>query len=196
MQNGIIAKDGTIRRPTYYDCVFVRLSFYLTKEKEPPSLVSDTITMSTFTLTSKAFDHNSEIPQLYTCDGENINPPLEVNGAPALTKSFVLITDDPDAPRGTFTHWTMWNIPGDTALIGEDSVPEGNTGITTAGTKGYRGPCPPEGAHRYFFKLYALDTKLSLPDGAERNVLEQAMEGHILAETHLMGLYRRQEEAY
>lgn len=160
------------------------------------SLVSDLNTMSTFTLKSEAFEHNSEIPSLYTCDGENINPPLKIEGVPEGTQSLALIVDDPDAPRGVFTHWIMWNIPAGTTGIEEDSIPEGSTGITTAGTKGYRGPCPPSGAHRYFFKLYALDTTLSLPEGAERETLEKGMEGHILEETHLMGLYRREEEAY
>lgn len=162
----------------------------------PFSRVSNKTYMSAFILKSEAFDHNSEIPSLYTCDGENINPPLQIEGVPEGTLSLVLIVDDPDAPSGTFTHWVMWNIPADTMFIEEDSVAEGSIGMTTSGTKGYRGPCPPTGAHRYFFKLYALDSKLSLPEGVERDVLEEAMKGHVLAETHIMGLYRREEEAY
>jgi Raf kinase inhibitor-like YbhB/YbcL family protein len=143
-------------------------------------------------LTSPAFTHNSLIPKKYTCDGEDINPPLLITNVSKEAKSLALIVDDPDAPRGTWTHWTVWNInPGSPEII-EDSIPSGAVlGMTDFGEPGYGGPCPPSGTHRYFFRLYALDAKLELQQGVSRKELERAMAGHILSEVELIGLYRR-----
>jgi Raf kinase inhibitor-like YbhB/YbcL family protein len=144
-------------------------------------------------LTSPAFQNNENIPPKFTCDGENASPPLEISEVPAEAKSLVLIVDDPDAPSGDFVHWTVWNISPEIKLIAENSFPE-NTfeGTTDFGKPGYGGPCPPSGTHRYFFKLYALDTLLSLDSSAKSEDVEKAMEGHILDQATLIGLYQRQ----
>lgn len=142
-------------------------------------------------ISSPAFENNRDIPAKYTCDGDNVNPPLEISDVPEETKSLLLIVDDPDAPMGTWIHWTVWNINPQTKAIEENSVPQGATeGMTDFGQPGYGGPCPPSGTHRYFFKLYALDTALQLDSSAKVNDLETAMEGHILAQAELIGLYR------
>ena len=141
-------------------------------------------------LTSAAFAHNESIPSKYTCDGTDINPPLAIEGVPAGAASLALIMDDPDAPVGTWDHWIVWNIPPQTTLIGEKSVP-GVQGKNGWGRSDYGGPCPPKGTHRYFFKLYALDIKPDLKAGAPKAALEKAMQGHILAQTELIGLYQR-----
>ncbi|HBT81527.1 hypothetical protein A2757_01285 [Candidatus Giovannonibacteria bacterium RIFCSPHIGHO2_01_FULL_48_47] len=145
-----------------------------------------------FRITSQVFEHNKFIPPKYTCDGENISPPLEISGVPESAKSLVLIMDDPDATRGVWAHWLLWNISPDTKEIPENSVPPGTTeGVTSFGRSGYGGPCPPSGTHRYFFKLYALDQAISLPSSADKKKLEEAMEEHILASSELIGLYSR-----
>jgi len=149
--------------------------------------------MENFVLRSSALENNSNIPSRYTCDGQDINPPLSVSGAPENTKSLVLIVEDHDAPMGTFCHWTMWNISPQSTEISESSVPEGAIeGKTDFGKTGYGGPCPPSGAHRYFFKLYALDSRLDLVEGVNKTEVEKSMEGHVLGETELIGLYTRQ----
>jgi Raf kinase inhibitor-like YbhB/YbcL family protein len=146
--------------------------------------------MADLTVKSSAFEHNQPIPAKYTCDGEEINPPLTIQGVPKEAKSIVLLVDDPDAPRGTFDHWVMWNIPL-TDKIDEDSTP-GTEGLNGAGENNYHGPCPPYGVHRYFFKVYALDTKLALnPSATRKKEVEKAMQGHILAQGELMGTYKR-----
>lgn len=143
-------------------------------------------------LTSSAFTHNSRIPAKYTCDGANLNPPLAISGVPEGAKSLVLIVDDPDAPRGDFVHWTIWNISPETRQIAENSVPSGSVqGLTDFGKPGYGGPCPPFGEHRYQFKLYALDAGLDLSPSAKKRDVERAMKGHILSQTILIGLYSR-----
>ncbi len=143
-------------------------------------------------LISPAFNHNSAMPAKYTCDGENISPPLDIGEVSEDTRSLVLIMDDPDAPGGTWLHWTLWNITPTTRAIGEASVPEGAVeGTTSFGNTGYGGPCPPSGEHRYVFHAYALDTELSLAGGASQEELEGAMAGHIIAQAELIGLYRR-----
>jgi len=142
---------------------------------------------------STAFKNNNLIPQKYTCDGENINPPLMISNVPGNVKSLVLIVDDPDASSGTFVHWTVWNIDPKIAEIPEGSVPaEAAEGITDFGRPGYGGPCPPSGTHRYFFKLFALDMTLDLDPSARARDIEKEMEDNILAEAQLVGLYRRQ----
>lgn len=149
------------------------------------------------TLTSAAFREGEAIPSQYTCDGEDLSPPLAWTPAPDGTKSLALISDDPDAPMGTWVHWVVYNIPPVLQQLPEafPADPERadgtRQGATDFGRIGYGGPCPPSGTHRYFFKLYALDTVLTLPPGATKRALERAMQGHILAETQLMGTYRR-----
>lgn len=147
-----------------------------------------------FSLGSPSFEHNELMPFDYTCDGNNASPPLEIHNTPKETQSFALIMDDPDAPSGVWDHWIKWNIPATTTLVEEGKEPVGVSGIGTAGDKRYHGPCPPSGTHRYIFKLYALDTLLSLPEGSSKEKLEEVMNKHILAEAHLTGLYKRQEE--
>ena len=151
-----------------------------------------------FKLESPAFDHGGRIPRKYTCDGEEISPPLEWSGAPAGTRSFALICDDPDAPMGTWVHWVLYDLPSDTS-----SLPEGlpnqrefsngaKSGKNSWGKHGYGGPCPPSGVHRYFFRLYALDIPtLGLPAGARKHQVLEAMRGHILAQAEWMGRYSR-----
>lgn len=140
-------------------------------------------------VSSSAFENNGMIPRKYTCDGENINPPLEFADIPDGTKSLVLIVDDPDAPMGTFTHWVIWGIePG--VKIEENSVP-GIEGRNSFRKVSYGGPCPPSGTHRYFFTVYALDADINMKPGASRNEVEKAMEGHIIAKGQLMGKYSR-----
>ncbi|MFP4423646.1 MAG: YbhB/YbcL family Raf kinase inhibitor-like protein [Candidatus Woesearchaeota archaeon] len=137
---------------------------------------------------SPVFEHKKEIPPKYTCDGEDINPPLTITGIPSEVESLVLIMDDPDAPVGTFTHWLMWNIPP--GSIEENSAP-GTEGTNDFGRIGYGGPCPPSGIHRYFFWIYGLDCKLDTKKGATRQELEFAMKKHILAIGELRGTYSR-----
>lgn len=147
-------------------------------------------------LTSSAFKEKGIIPSLYTCEGKNINPPLEFQGVPAAAKSLVLIMDDPDVPRtlrpdGMYDHWVVFNIPPATKSIPEHAKPPGIQGMNTAGKSQYIGPCPPDREHRYFFKLYALDTLLQLFATATKKEVEAAMKGHILAHAELMGKYEK-----
>ena len=146
--------------------------------------------MTDLAVKSPAFENNKPIPKKYSCDGEEINPPLTVEGIPKEAKTLALIVDDPDAPRGTFDHWVVWNIPP-TGTITENNVP-GTEGLNSAGQHAYVGMCPPSGTHRYFFKVYALDAKLELkPEQTKKKDLEKAIQGHILAKGELIGLYRR-----
>ncbi len=140
-------------------------------------------------ITSSVFEHNKSIPEKYTCEGKDINPPLQISDVPEGTKSLALIVDDPDAPGGTFVHWVAFDIPV-TNQIAEKSIP-GKQGANDFGRKNYGGPCPPSGTHRYFFKIYALDTTLNLAEGITKSGLEKAMQGHILASTELIGLYQK-----
>jgi Raf kinase inhibitor-like YbhB/YbcL family protein len=141
---------------------------------------------------SPAFKHNEFIPKKYTCDGEDINPPFRIEDIPSKAKSLSFIVDDPDAPAGTWVHWVVWNINPDTREIKENSVPKGaQQGLNDFRKNDYGGPCPPSGTHRYFFKLYALDTMFNLGSKAKKSDLEEAMKGHILEKAELVGLYRR-----
>jgi len=143
-------------------------------------------------LSSNAFSGGKGIPSKYTCDGNNISPPLSWSGAPSGTKSFALIADDPDAPAGTWVHWVAWDIPATAMSFPEGGVaPKTVQGMTSFRKTGYGGPCPPSGTHRYFFKLYALDTDLELSPSTDKGGLEKAMKGHILAQAELMGTYAR-----
>jgi Raf kinase inhibitor-like YbhB/YbcL family protein len=146
--------------------------------------------MSQLTIKSSAFEHNKPMPKKYTCVGEDINPPLTIEGTPPKTKSLVLLMDDPDAVNGIFDHWVVWNIPPSTTNIAENTVP-GTEGLNSGREHGYYSPCPPSGTHRYFFKVYALDTELELSANSKKKDVEKAMQGHILAKGELIGLFHR-----
>ena len=136
---------------------------------------------------SSVFEHNQYLPKKYTCHGEGVNPPLDIEGIPSGAKSLALIVDDPDAPRGTYVHWVVFDIPLP-GRIGENSVP-GKLGTNTSGATDYVSPCPPSGVHRYFYKVYALDTLLNLSDsGITKGQLEKAMAAHILDKAEIVGL--------
>ena len=150
------------------------------------------------TISSPAFANNQTIPVKYTCDGENINPPLEISGVPDGAKSLVLIMDDPDIPDfvkqkfgiTVFDHWLAFNIPRATRQI-PAGQPVGTFGQNSSGKAMYTGPCPPDREHRYFFKLSALDTILDLPESTDKSGLEKAMQGHVLGQAQMIGLYSR-----
>ena len=148
-------------------------------------------------LTSDAFANGQSIPAKYSCIGRNISPALAWTEPPTGTQSFALIVDDPDAPMGTWVHWVMFNIPASARGLSEatPTTPQlaGGSlqGVTSARSSGYHGPCPPSGRHRYFFELYALDTMLSLSNEADKDQLLQAMQGHILAQGELMGVFSK-----
>lgn len=148
-------------------------------------------------ITSTAFEEGGMIPKKYTCDGENVSPPLSWTSVPVGTKSFALIADDPDAPMGTWVHWVLFNLPGDTNELLENIPPKetlengAKQGTNDFRKIGYGGPCPPSGTHRYYFKLYALDTDIDLDSGITKEQLLKAMQGHIVAEGQLMGRYKR-----
>jgi Raf kinase inhibitor-like YbhB/YbcL family protein len=147
-------------------------------------------------LTSPSFEHDSSIPRKFTCDGGGINPEFQVQYVPENAKSLALIVHDPDAPiAGGFTHWVVWNIDPRTTLIKEESTPPGaGEGLNGARRAGYAPPCPPpgHGLHHYHFKLYALDTMLDLAEDTMAPGLEAGMKGHVLAETELVGTYKRE----
>jgi len=149
-------------------------------------------------ISSKSFANSGEIPKKFTCDGEDVSPDLSWNEAPAGTKTFALLADDPDAPAGNWNHWTLWNVPPESR-----GLPEGTSkvaqlrdgsqqGLNDFRKVGYNGPCPPPGKpHRYYFKLFALDAKLTLKEKSGKRELEAAMKGHVLAQTEWMGRYGR-----
>lgn len=145
---------------------------------------------------SDAFDHEGSIPTRYTCDGDDISPPLSWGDPPDGTQSFALIADDPDAPAGTWVHWVIYNLPADTrslapGIAGDADLPgDAQHGQNGWGRQDYGGPCPPRGTHRYFFKLYALDTTLNL-NAAKKQQLLDAMQGHVLARAELLATYTR-----
>ncbi|HHF7344985.1 TPA: YbhB/YbcL family Raf kinase inhibitor-like protein [Legionella feeleii] len=145
-------------------------------------------------LMSPAFAANTLIPAQYTCQGADISPALLWQDAPAETKSYVLILDDPDAPGGDWVHWVVFNIPPTVQRLADDAeLPTGAVNSKNSwGQTGYRGPCPPSGTHRYFFKLYALDTLLTLNANATKQDLLTAMANHVLEKSELIGLYRKQ----
>jgi Raf kinase inhibitor-like YbhB/YbcL family protein len=144
-------------------------------------------------ITTSAFQQGGNIASKFSCDGANTSPPLQISDVPSGAKSLVLVVDDPDAPSGLFTHWTVWNIPPQTSTIAEGSTPKGVQGTNDFGKSGYGGPCPPSGAHRYYFKIFALDRDLDLPFGAKRSQLDAAMKGHVIAQGQLMGRYARKK---
>ncbi|QDV35613.1 YbhB/YbcL family Raf kinase inhibitor-like protein [Tautonia plasticadhaerens] len=161
-------------------------------------------TPMTIRLESSAFEEGADIPRRYTCDGEDISPPLSWSGVPDSARSLVLICDDPDAPRGTWTHWVLYDLPPGASGLPEGLPADEAVRFASGGSDhdarqgkndfrkaGYGGPCPPSGTHRYFFRLYALDTTTGLGPGASRRPVEQAMQGHVLAQGQLMGRYTR-----
>lgn len=169
------------------------VSFVFVKKQENRQKQAVTTSVNIMKILSPVFTNNQAIPIKYSCDGANVNPPLTFSEIPANTKSLALIVDDPDAPVGTFTHWLMWNIDPKTAEVKENSVPGGAIqGKNSAGTNNWISPCPPSGQHRYYFKVYALDTSLNLASGSDRQALENAMKGHIVATGELMGVYKRE----
>lgn len=153
--------------------------------------------MVAFMIMSSAFASGEAIPELYTCDGSDISPPLEWNFQPSGTMSYAIICDDPDAPVGNWVHWVIYNIPADSLKL-EENLPADSRlsdgtlqGKNSWGKIGYGGPCPPGGTHRYFFRIYALDTKLDLEPEATKEELLDAMDGHIIEKAELMGTYTR-----
>lgn len=148
-------------------------------------------------VTSSAFEEGSLIPEKYTCDGQNISPPLVWTSVPEATKTLALICDDPDAPLGTWVHWVLFNLPASISQLPEDVPPDkelengAKQGKNSFRKIGYGGPCPPRSKHRYYFKLYALDTELNLKAGVKKKKLLKAMEGHILGQGQIMGRYSR-----
>jgi Raf kinase inhibitor-like YbhB/YbcL family protein len=143
-------------------------------------------------ISSPVFENGGEIPKKYTCDGANVNPPLKIENVPSNTKSLALVFDDIDAPRGTYVHWILWNIDPSVKEIKENSVPERVVqGVNDFKKLNYGGPCPPRRAHKYVFKIYALDTLLNLNPNLTKKDLEKVMEGHIISWAQLTGLYNR-----
>jgi Raf kinase inhibitor-like YbhB/YbcL family protein len=152
----------------------------------------EAVKMGDLKISSSVFENNGNIPQKYTCDGKDVNPPLRIENVPPAAKSLVLIVDDPDAPGGMWVHWVVWNIDPKTGEIKENTVPKGALqGINDFRKHDYGGPCPPSGTHRYFFKLYALDSLLNLSTNSRKTDIEKAMKGHIVAQAEIIGLYRR-----
>jgi len=146
-------------------------------------------------IVTPAFVRNGQIPAAYTCDGENLSPPLTFSGIPEGAQSLALIMDDPDAPSGDWVHWVVYNIDPSARDVPKGTIPLGGMeGVGSDGDSAYGGPCPPSGSHRYFFRLYALDTALELGERPDKAALLRAMEGHILAEDAIMGKYARAEQ--
>ncbi len=143
-------------------------------------------------ISSPAFENGRKIPKKYTCDGANVNPPLKIENTPSNTKSLALVLDDIDAPRGSYVHWIAWNMDPGLKEIKENSVPEGGVqGVNDFKKRNYGGPCPPGRAHKYVFRIYALDTLLNLNPNGTKKDLEKAMEGHIISRAQLTALYKR-----
>jgi len=143
------------------------------------------------TLTSPAFEEGEKIPSKYTCDGEDINPELHISGVPGGTESFVLVMDDPDAPGGTWAHWAVYNIPSDVTQIKEGEIGTGSEGINSWGRADYGGPCPPNGEHRYIFRLYAVSGMLNFIKAPTLDEVEVAAKGMEIKSATLMGRYKR-----
>jgi Raf kinase inhibitor-like YbhB/YbcL family protein len=166
------------------------------------ALVLKGAAMADLYLKTSAFQPGSEIPKQFTCEGQDQSPPLQWGDAPKGTQSFALIVEDPDAPSGTFTHWVLFNLPANLTELPQGvphshHIPSGGVqGTNDFGKVGYGGPCPPAGKpHRYFFKLYALNTKLDLSPGAKKSDVEHSMDGHVIAHAEIMGKYQRKGKA-
>lgn len=145
---------------------------------------------ATIKVVSPSFDNDTMIPARFTCDGQGVNPELALAHVPPQAKSLVLMVEDPDAADGTFLHWLVYDMPV-VSRIEEDSI-QGKQGMNSAGKKNYHGPCPPSGTHHYHFRIYAIDRMLDLPEGVSRDVVDNAMKGHVMAEGDLVGLYQRE----
>ncbi len=166
--------------------------WWLKSRPEIPVRPPENAIVKPMEITSPVFTNNQSIPNKYTCEGDGVNPPLEFKNVPKEAASLALIVDDPDAPSGTWVHWTLWNIDPTTTAILENSIPfKAIAGQTSSGQNVYGGPCPPSGTHRYFFKLYALDAKLSLSSFSLKEDLEKAMAGHMISQAELVGLYAK-----
>ena len=181
--------------------VIIAVAFMLSRTSDGELEVTEQNNMTktiSFTLTSPAFEMNGSIPSRFTCDESGVQVPLSIDGVPADAQSLALIMRDPDIPEFVkksrdiedFIHWVVYNMPTTTQEIMEDIVPIGTLGVNTVGTTAYIGPCPPDGRHRYFFTIFALDTTLDLTKPTA-DVLTQAMAGHIIAKTELVGMYQR-----
>jgi Raf kinase inhibitor-like YbhB/YbcL family protein len=166
-------------------------AFYFLKfSKKSEKVYTEISQQKLMKLKSPAFGENQPIPKKYTCDAENINPPLEIEGVPEKAKSLVLIVDDLDTPGGGFSHWVVWNIDPKISKIEENSKP-GIEGINDFGENSYGGPCPPFGVHRYRFKIYALDTLLEISTSSKKTDVEKSIQGHVLDFAQLVGTYQR-----
>jgi Raf kinase inhibitor-like YbhB/YbcL family protein len=170
------------------------------EEVKAPTQNSNVYKTGNMKIQSSAFNNNSSIPSKYTCDGGGVNPPLSFSEIPENAKSLVLIMEDPDVPKnlkpdGMFDHWIIFNMPADTSSIPEDSTPPGIVGKSSSGGNAYVGACPPDREHRYFFKLYALDGNLELDKNANKSSLESAMQGHVVEQAELIGLYIRSQKS-
>jgi Raf kinase inhibitor-like YbhB/YbcL family protein len=182
-----VSKERTMKKIFSFCCFILCLSLFASVVPGKEAVKTGGLTIS-----SPAFENNGLIPEKHTCDGKNVNPPLLIGTMPPATKSFALIVDDPDAPMGTWVHWVVWNIPAATREIRENSLPaEAKQGLNDFRKHEYRGPCPPSGTHRYFFKLYALDTILNLPSTAAKTDMGKAMAGHVIEHSEVVGLYKR-----
>ena len=188
-----------INHSSIYLLFFILISnvnFIYSQNNEENKMLNEVKSRFAGKIQSSAFKEGEKIPSKFTCDGENVSPQLSWSDFPSNTKTFALIVDDPDAPGGTFVHWVVYNLPSNVT-----SLPEGNTsknlpkgtvqGTNHFGDNDYGGPCPPSGTHRYYFKLYALDSEVQLKAGSGKRDLLKAMEEHILAEAQLMGKYER-----
>src|SRR3954467_11471019 len=154
-------------------------------------MIMATTTKNSLIVNSVAFSAGGHIPAKYSCEGEDINPPLEITGFPEGTETLAIIVEDPDAPRGTFDHWLVWNIPPNEPI--DENSARGISGRNGFGKTGYGGPCPPSGSHRYFFRVFALDQQLTLSAGAGRKEVNAAMKEHVVAQGELMARYGRKK---
>jgi Raf kinase inhibitor-like YbhB/YbcL family protein len=193
-------EEGNVNRQTWYRllvtvCLLVLAGCRGAELQDTPAVAGD----STLALSSPVFGDGGAIPAQYTCDGQDVSPPLAWSGRPSGTESFALIVDDPDAPAGTWVHWVIYDLPAETRQLPEgvpadDRLADGGVqGRNSWPKMGYGGPCPPSGTHHYFFKLYALDIMLGADPGLGKAELLAALEGHVLAQAQLVGTYARQE---
>jgi Raf kinase inhibitor-like YbhB/YbcL family protein len=174
------------KEPVLFLSVIILLLFTINVKSEEANK------MSGLRISSPVFKNNGSIPAKYTCTGKDISPPLLIENVPPKAKSLAVIVDDPDAPRGTWVHWVLWNISPGTGDIRENSVPAGAVqGMNDFRRHDYGGPCPPSGTHRYFFKVYALDTVLNLSPNSTKADTEKAMKGHIIEQAEVIGLYEK-----
>jgi Raf kinase inhibitor-like YbhB/YbcL family protein len=194
-------RNSSMNRCFNKQIVFLFLVSFLSVQPISGGDPMSTDTAQKFSISSPAFIYEEIIPVQYTGDGANISPPLSWQEAPENTKSFAIISDDPDAPGDTWVHWVVYNIPASVTSIGEAFPPKRKTengtlqGINSFNRTGYGGPCPPSGTHRYYFKIYALDIVLNLnPGETTKETLQRAMRSHVIAQAEIMGKYKRKEK--